>query len=341
MDLYLDSVDLKEIEEAFQLGFLKGLTTTPTFMHRHGITDIDGAIVKLSGMVPEIQVEALGETHDEIINEAHRLLELPLKSKPVFKIPVSTIGLQACNTLAKEGHKVNVHLIYTLNQAYMAMAAGAAYVCPLAGRLQDQGHDAITLYEQAAGIVAKYNYDTKIMFSSVRYPEHVRQAMLAGVHVCTAPWSVIKRLCDNELTAVGSSQFFEHTKLMTLKVKDVLGDANPTCQLSDTVTQAMIKMTESKLGSVTLLDANGGVAGIFTDGDIRRKLQEVGHSLLEKKLSDVDYTAAPITVNASSLLFEAVNIFNEREVDNIIVVENNTPVGTLDIQDLVKMGLLG
>jgi len=341
MDLYLDSVDLKEIEEAFQLGFLKGLTTTPTFMHRHGITDIDGAIVKLSGMVPEIQVEALGETHDEIIAEAHRLLELPLKSKPVFKIPVSTIGLQACNTLAKEGHKVNVHLIYTLNQAYMAMAAGAAYVCPLAGRLQDQGHDAITLYEQAAGIVSKYNYDTKIMFSSVRYPEHVRQAMLAGVHVCTAPWSVIKRLCDNELTAVGSSQFFEHTRLMTLKVKDVLGDNNPTCELSDTVSQAMIKMTESKLGSVTLVDGSGNIAGIFTDGDIRRMLQDSGSALLDKKLSELDFTASPITVNAESLLVEAVNIFNEREVDNIIVVENNVPVGILDIQDLVKMGLLG
>jgi len=341
MDLYLDSVDLKEIEEAFQLGFLKGLTTTPTFMHRHGITDIDGAIVKLSGMVPEIQVEALGETHDEIIAEAHRLLELPLKSKPVFKIPVSTIGLQACNTLAKEGHKVNVHLIYTLNQAYMAMAAGAAYVCPLAGRLQDQGHDAITLYEQAANIVSKYNYDTKIMFSSVRYPEHVRQAMLAGVHVCTAPWSVIKRLCDNELTAVGSSQFFEHTRLMTLKVKDVLGGNNPTCELSETVSQAMIKMTESKLGSVTLVDGSGNIAGIFTDGDIRRMLQDSGSALLDKKLSELDFTASPITVNAESLLVEAVNIFNEREVDNIIVVENNTPVGILDIQDLVKMGLLG
>ncbi len=341
MDLYLDSVDLKEIEEAFQLGFLKGLTTTPTFMHRHGITDIDGAIVKLSGMVPEIQVEALGETHDEIIAEAHRLLELPLKSKPVFKIPVSTIGLQACSTLAKEGHKVNVHLIYTLNQAYMAMAAGAAYVCPLAGRLQDQGHDAIALYEQAANLVSKYNYDTKIMFSSVRYPEHVRQAMLAGVHVCTAPWSVIKRLCDNELTAVGSSQFFEHTRLMTLKVKDVLGGANPTCQLSDTVIQAMVKMTESKLGSVTIVNDSGHVAGIFTDGDIRRKLQEVGNSLLEKKLAELDFTTTPITVNAESLLVEAVNIFNERKIDNIIVVENNTPAGILDIQDLVKMGLLG
>lgn len=96
MDLYLDSVDFNEIEQAFNLGFVRGLTTTPTFMHRHGITDIDGAIVKLSGMVSELQVEALGESHDEIVEEDHRLLTLPLEREPVFKIPVSNegVGLQ-------------------------------------------------------------------------------------------------------------------------------------------------------------------------------------------------------------------------------------------------------
>ena len=77
MDLYLDSVEFAEIEAAMQFGFVKGLTTTPTFMHRHGITDIDGAIVKLSGMVPELQVEALGETPDAILKEADRILDLP------------------------------------------------------------------------------------------------------------------------------------------------------------------------------------------------------------------------------------------------------------------------
>ncbi len=126
MELYLDSVDFEEIEQAFELGFLTGLTTTPTFMHRHGITDVDGAIVKLSGMVPELQVEALGNTHDEIVSEAERLLTLPLENEPVFKVPISQEGVRACNTLTKRGHRVNVHLIYTLNQAYMAMAAGAA-----------------------------------------------------------------------------------------------------------------------------------------------------------------------------------------------------------------------
>jgi len=340
MDLYLDSVDFKEIEEAFKLGFLKGLTTTPTFMHRQGITDIDSAIVKLSGMVPELQVEALGETSEEIVDEAHRLLTLPLESKPVFKIPISLEGLRACNALSNEGHRVNVHLIYTLNQAYMAIAAGASFVCPLAGRLQDQGHDALALFEQCVNVTKKYKYSTKIMFSSVRYPEHVRQAMLAGVHVCTVPWGVMKRLCDNSLTTIGTDQFFEHTRLMTLKVKEVIRESNPICKLSDSVTQAMVEMTESGLGAVTLVD-DSGVAGIFTDGDIRRKLQEKGRQILDKKMNELNYTKSPVTVNSDTLLYEVANIFKERQIDNIIVLENNMPVGILDIQDLVKMGLIG
>src|SRR5688572_8117328 len=125
MELYLDSVDFKEIEQAFKLGFLTGLTTTPTFMHRHGITDIDGAIVKLSGMVPVLQVEALGDTPEDILKEAERLLALGLdKNKTVFKIPVSNVGVTACKLLRDKGLLVNIHLVYTLNQAYMAMAAG-------------------------------------------------------------------------------------------------------------------------------------------------------------------------------------------------------------------------
>jgi transaldolase len=341
MELYLDSVDFNEIEEAFQLGFLTGLTTTPTFMHRHGITDIDAAIVKLSAMVPELQVEALGETTDEIVAEARRLLTLPLQKPPVFKVPVSLEGLRACKTLTDEGHRVNVHLVYTLNQAYMAMAAGAAFVCPLAGRLQDQGHDAEALFEQCVELVYRYGYPTKIMFSSVRHPDHIRQALSAGVHVCTVPWSILKRLCDNALTAVGTEQFFEHTRLMTLRVRDVIRKSKPVCQLSDTVTTAMVEMTESRLGAVALVDAAGNLAGIFTDGDIRRKLQEKGREILDRPLADLGFTTDPVTVNSDALLYEAVKIFKERQIDNIVVLEHNVPAGIIDIQDLVKLGLVG
>ncbi len=342
MELFLDSADFKEIEEAFKLGFLKALTTTPTFMHRHGITDIDGAIVKLSGMVPELQVEALGETHDEIVAESERILALPgLKEAPVFKIPVSLEGLRACSTIVKRGHRVNVHLCYTLNQGYMAMEAGASYVCPLVGRLQDQGHDAITLVEDMVEVVEKYDYNSKIMFSSVRHPEHVRTAMLAGAHVCTVPWGVMKKLTENSLTKVGTDQFFEHTRAMTIKVNEVLREANPVCKLSDTVTTAMVQMTESKLGAVTIVDDNNSVAGIFTDGDIRRKLQDKGREILDKKFSELEFTANPTTVSSEALLYEAVNLFNEKQIDNIIVLQDNVPAGILDIQDLVKMGMLG
>ena len=341
MELYLDSVDFQEIEEAFQLGFLRGLTTTPTFMHRQGITDIDAAIVKLSGMVPELHVEALGETYAQIVTEAHRLLTLALASEPVFKVPVSLDGLRACKTLTDEGHRVNVHLVYTLNQAYMAMAAGAAFVCPLAGRLHDQGHDALALFEQSVEVVEKYGYPAKIMFSSVRHPEHVRQALLAGVHVCTVPWSVMRRLCDNALTTAGTDQFFEHTRLMMMRVKEVIRESNPLCLLSDTVTSALVKMTESRLGAVTLVNDRGQLAGIFTDGDIRRKLQQQGRVILDKKMSDLDFSASPVSINSDALLYEAVKIFKERQIDNIVVLENNLPVGILDIQDLVKLGLVG
>ena len=341
MDLYLDSVDFKEIERAVEFGFIKGLTTTPTFMHRHGITDIDGAIVKLSGMVPELQVEALGETVDSILAEADRILKLPLKREPVFKVPISNAGVTACQRLTEKGHRVNVHLIYTLNQAYMAIEAGAAFVCPLAGRLQDQGHDAIKLFEQCVDVIERHNYSSKVMFSSVRHPEHVRQALLAGAHVCTVPLSVLNHLCDNSLTAIGTAQFREHTQLMTMKVGELVRPQNPVCEPSETLTAAMVKMTESRLGTVTLVDEGGNVAGIFTDGDLRRSLQENGRAILDETLAQIGFSESPVTIGQDALLNEAVKLFKEFEVDSIVVVDDAKPAGVLDIQDLVKLGILG
>ncbi|MBN1237343.1 MAG: CBS domain-containing protein [Gammaproteobacteria bacterium] len=341
MELYLDSVDFKEIEAAFDFGFVKGLTTTPTFMHRHGITDIDGAIVKLSGMVPELQVEALGDSVDSILSEAERILSLPLKSEPVFKVPISNAGVKACKRLTDRGHRVNVHLIYTLNQAYMAMEAGAAFVCPLAGRLQDQGHDAIKLFEQCVDVIEVHGYDAKVMFSSVRHAEHVRQALLAGVHVCTVPYIVMQHLCDNSLTELGTAQFREHTQLMTLKVRDLIRAENPVCAATETLTAAMVRMTESRLGTVTLVDGSGAVHGVFTDGDLRRRLQQDGRGILDKTLEEIGYTKNPVTIGQESLLNEAVKLFKEFQVDSIVVVDGDKPVGVLDVQDIVRLGLLG
>jgi transaldolase len=333
MELYLDSADLKEIEEAFQLGFLNGLTTTPTFMHRGGVTDVDGLIVKLSKIVPVLQIEALGNTAEEVLAEAKRQLKLGLDpKKTVFKIPVSLEGVRACRLLRNEGLLVNVHLVYTLQQAYMAMQAGATYVCPLVGRLQDQGHDALDLVAQCVAAVDHYGYDTKIMFSSVRYAEHVRNAINIGVHTITVPWKVMKALTDNNLTALGTQQFVEHTKLMTVRVKDVLSSKNPIVSADTSVTDALVKMTEFGFGSITVTKDNK-VLGVFTDGDLRRKLQESGRDILTKKIGDFQYKE-PISVDADALLNEAADIFKKTKVDTILVTEGGKPVGMLDIQDL-------
>jgi CBS domain-containing protein len=190
-------------------------------------------------------------------------------------------------------------------------------------------------------VIAGHGYASKVMFSSVRHPEHVRQALLVGAHVCTLPYSVMKNLCENTLTAAGTAQFREHTTLMTTRVKDVIRAANPVCEANETLSAAMVKMTESRLGTVTLVDAKGAVAGIFTDGDLRRKLQAHGRQILDKTLGDIGFSQSPKTIEREALLNDAVKLFKQHEVDSIIVVDGQRPCGVLDIQDLVKLGLLG
>jgi TalC/MipB family fructose-6-phosphate aldolase len=334
MELYLDSANLREIEEGFKLGFLDGLTTTPTFMQREGITDIDATIVKLSKMVPVLQIEALGNTAEDVVKEAKRQLDLGLDpTKTVFKIPVSLEGVRACKMLRNEGLLVNVHLVYTLQQAYMAMHAGATYVCPLVGRLQDQGHDALMLVEQCVDATLKYGYDSKIMFSSVRHAEHVRNAINIGVHTITVPLKVLKGLTENNFTTVGTEQFLQDTRLMMVRVKDAASKVNPTVTASTSLKDALVKMTEYGFGAITVVNTDGSVRGVFTDGDIRRLLQTEGEHILDKKMDSMTYKT-PISIDANALLNDAHVIFKKTNVDTILITEDGKPVGMLDIQDL-------
>ena len=334
MELYLDSANLKEIEEGFKLGFLNGLTTTPTFMQKEGITDIDGTIVKLSKIVPVLQIEALGDSAEEVLAEAERQLALGLDpTKTVFKIPVSLEGVRACKLLRDKGYLVNVHLVYTLQQAYMAMQAGATYVCPLVGRLQDQGHDALALVEQCVDAVELYGYDTKIMFSSVRHAEHVRNAINIGVHTITVPLKILKQLTENNFTTLGTEQFITDTRLMMVKVKDAINNINPIVSEDTNITDAIIKMTEFNFGAITVVTNSGDIKGVFTDGSLRKLLMEKGRDILNKKLSDLEFKS-PICIDGELLLNEANSLFKKTSVDTIVVTIKGKPIGMLDSQDL-------
>jgi TalC/MipB family fructose-6-phosphate aldolase len=286
--------------------------------------------------VPVLQVEALGKNADEVYAEAHRLIDIGLDpKKSVFKIPVSLEGVKACKRLTDEGIMVNVHLVYTLQQAYMAMSAGATYVCPLVGRLQDQGHNALGLVEECVEAVNYYGYKSKIMFSSVRNAEHVRNAIQVGVHTCTIPYKIIKQLTENVLTTIGTDQFFEHTRMTSVKVKEAMGTSNPIVKTSDSITDALVTMTEGGFGCVTVLDANHALLGVFTDGDLRRYLKDKGKDFLQTKMGDLTYTT-PISVDANVMLNEAAQIFKDKKVDTLLVTENGKAIGMLDIQDLAE-----
>lgn len=208
MKLFLDSGNKKEIEYFSDLGLIEGVTTTPTILAREGSIDVNKTLLQVSKVVRTLHVEALGNTSDEILTEVQRLEALGLsKQNTVFKIPISNHGLKSCKQLTNSGYLVNIHLTYTLQQAYLALEAGATYVCPLVGRLEDQGGDALGLLRDVVEIKNKYSYKSNIMFSSVRNINHVKEALNVGVDAITVPGNILKVLPDHHLTSLHIEQF--------------------------------------------------------------------------------------------------------------------------------------
>ena len=335
MELYLDSANPAEISAGFKLGIFYGLTTTPTFLQRQGVADVDAWLLETAKQVPVIQVEALGNSADEITAEAHRLLAMGLpRETTVFKIPVSLHGVEACARLSKEGIMTNVHLIYTPQQAYMAMNSGATYVCPLVGRLQDQGTDALALVDSIVAFKERHGYASKVMFSSVRHSEHVRNAMDLGVDAVTVPWSVVKQLPNNHLTSLGTAQFDEDHRRMTVRVASVLRPTQAIISPDTPLRDALVAMTVSGLGAVVLAEQQKAV-GLFTDGDLRRLLERSGGLDVNASLRSVHALSVPHSISATALLNEAYARFAETKVDQLLVEDElGNALGLIDIQDL-------
>ncbi len=182
--------------------------------------------------------------------------------------------------------------------------------------------------------VDKYGYDTKIMFSSVRHSQHVRNALDIGVHTCTIPWKVMKQLTENHFTTIGTDQFFEHTRLITETVGENIRDFNPIVPQGSSVLDALVKMTQGKFGAVAVVDDAGHTKGVFTDGDLRRNLEKEGQDFLQKPLSGLSF-GEPVTIDADALLIDATKIFKDKKVDTVSVVKGGKQIGMLDIQDVV------
>ena len=216
MKLFLDSANIKEIEELGSSEYVYGLTTNPTFFYEEGVKSTEEFLSILKDIMPdkEIQLEAMGSV-DEILKIARDYVVspsgTPCEHNIVSKIPFNEDGLEAVSILSKESIKTNVHLVYSVNQAVLAARSGATYVCPLMGRFDDSGQNSSELLGGIKTAFDNYDIKTEILAASVRHPDHVKQALLLGVDAITIPYKVFKLMMDHPLTERGTRAFEKHT----------------------------------------------------------------------------------------------------------------------------------
>jgi transaldolase len=207
MKIFLDTASVQEIQEAARLGFLDGVTTNPTLIAKEK-KKFDDAIREICEICPgPVSAECVSEKFDDLMPEARRLAKLA--PNVVVKIPLTREGLKAVKACAAEGIKVNVTLCFSALQAMFAAKAGAAFISPFVGRIDDTGHDGMVLIRDIVQIYRNYGYATEVLAASIRHPIHVLEAAKAGAHVATMPFAVFDKLVSHPLTDRGVQLFLE------------------------------------------------------------------------------------------------------------------------------------
>lgn len=210
MKFFIDTADVKEIRAAHDLGLVDGVTTNPSLVAKSG-RDFREVITEIVSIVDgPISAEVIALDCEGMLKEGRELAAI--HKNIVIKVPLTEEGLKACRTFADEGVRTNVTLCFSPLQALLAAKAGASYVSPFVGRLDDVGHDGMDGVDQIRTIFDNYGYATEIIVASVRSPLHVLNAALLGADIATIPYAVIKQLVKHPLTDVGIEKFLADWK---------------------------------------------------------------------------------------------------------------------------------
>lgn len=207
MKIFLDTANLQEIKKAVDMGLCDGITTNPTLMAKEGKTfkQIVDEICKI--VDGPISAESVSENAEDIVKEAKELSKI--HKNIVVKIPITQQGLKAVKQLSREGIKTNVTLVFSPQQAYLAAKAGASYVSPFVGRLDDIGEEGMAVVKDIMEIFRNYSFKTKVIVASVRNVEHVRLAALYGADIATVPYKVLEEMFRHKLTDIGIKKFLD------------------------------------------------------------------------------------------------------------------------------------
>jgi len=207
MKLFLDSAVIKEIDERLYTGVISGVTTNPTLIKRSGREpdDVYADLIKDLG-VQDVSIEVDGFDSETLILNGIKYAEL-WKNEATIKLPCTTEGIRACKTLSYMGIRTNMTLVFSVEQAILCSLAGATYVSPFIGRLDDNGESGIGLIRDIAEVFCHNRTDTKILAASIRDPLTVGLAFTAGAHICTVPTGVFDEMFRHKLTDAGLAQF--------------------------------------------------------------------------------------------------------------------------------------
>ncbi|MGB0852962.1 MAG: fructose-6-phosphate aldolase [Pikeienuella sp.] len=207
MKFFVDTAEIDDIRELAETGMVDGVTTNPSLILKSG-RDILEVTKEICALIPgPISAEVAATEADAMIAEGRKLAEIA--ENIVVKVPLTWDGLKACKTLSDEGKMVNVTLCFSANQALLAAKAGATFISPFIGRLDDNGQDGMELIHEIRAIYDNYNFSTEILAASIRTANHVKDCAIAGADVVTVPPAVLRKLADHVLTDKGLEAFLK------------------------------------------------------------------------------------------------------------------------------------
>lgn len=210
MKFFIDTANIEEIKSAAAMGILDGVTTNPSLASKEP-TPYHETLIEICKIVPgPVSAEVLATNYEGMVGEAQKLAKIA--DNIVVKIPTVLEGLKAMKTLSSQGIRINATLVFTASQALVVAKAGAAYVSPFIGRLDDISRDGMGLISDIVTIYRHYSFDTEVLVASVRHPMHVVEAALIGADVITMPYGVIEKLVKHPLTDIGLEKFIADYK---------------------------------------------------------------------------------------------------------------------------------
>ncbi|MDW5561921.1 MAG: fructose-6-phosphate aldolase [Methanomassiliicoccus sp.] len=205
MKIFIDTANLEKIREVNSWGILDGVTTNPSLVAKEN-TNFEALVHEICQIVDgPISAEVMGVKAGDMVEEARKLAKI--HPNVIIKVPMTEEGLKATKALASEDIKVNMTLVFSAAQALLAAKAGARYVSPFVGRLDDVGQDGMKLIAEIMNILDNYDFDTEVIVASIRDPIHVVEAARLGAHVATIPYDVLKKMFNHPLTDIGIKRF--------------------------------------------------------------------------------------------------------------------------------------